>query len=324
MAETIEGLPTCYICGSSSVSTVARPDPWVYLRCASCTALFVGPMPEGDAVSNAACLYDGCYYSADARDEEAAWTAAGEWAADYRLQLLERELGRPGRILDVGCGTGTVLGVGARRGWQVAGVEISPSAAAAARANYGVDVTVGTLQSANFPTASFDVVWLQHVLEHVPNPIALLQEIKRVLRPGGVLVVAVPNSAGLIYNGYNLIHRLRRRLGKDKFSCSLSPPGHLYALNAKSLHAALSRVGLRMEFSVTSGKGDPAHFPVKSWKGAGRWPFAIAALERFGRSIGRGSILLCYARSDRSFASAGRVETSLREVQIQSDLVATG
>jgi len=101
----------------------------------------------------------------------------------------------PGDLLDVGCGSGFDLLAMRDRHWRVAGVEMNPQAVERARAQ-GLDVRQGTLSEANFPAASFDVVTLFHVLEHVTDVLALVREIRRILRPGGVMLAQVPNFDG--------------------------------------------------------------------------------------------------------------------------------
>lgn len=107
-----------------------------------------------------------------------------------------------GRLLDVGCGVGTALWRLRAFGWRVRGVELDDGAATIGR-QHGLDITTGTLFDAALPAASFDVVRLSHVLEHVPSPLTTLREIHRVLVPGGCLVLAVPNfdAAGLAQYG---------------------------------------------------------------------------------------------------------------------------
>jgi SAM-dependent methyltransferase len=165
-----------------------------------------------------------------------------------------------------------------------------------ARESLGLSVRLGTLEEASFDGESFDCVWLSHVVEHVPDPVRLMREVARVLAPGGIAVVSVPSSAGLVYAATNVVHRLRGRYRKDKFACSLAPPGHLFAFAEPSLRALLSAAGLRVELLLQSGKGDPVFYPVLSWKGAGKFPLAIRAVESLGRRIGRGSMLVCFAR----------------------------
>jgi len=96
-------------------------------------------------------------------------------------------------VLDVGCGSGTLLGLLKQRGFRVNGLDFSAEAAAIAKAENGVDVAVGSLEEAHFPAESFDVVTLFHVMEHVTNPRLVLAEVSRVLKPNGVAILQVPN-----------------------------------------------------------------------------------------------------------------------------------
>jgi 2-polyprenyl-3-methyl-5-hydroxy-6-metoxy-1,4-benzoquinol methylase len=97
-----------------------------------------------------------------------------------------------GALLDVGCAYGWFLEVARERGWDVTGVEATPETANVAR-QAGLDVHVGTLEDAAYSDASFDVVCLWDVLEHVPGVDAFLGEIRRILKPGGLLAVQSPN-----------------------------------------------------------------------------------------------------------------------------------
>ncbi|MEI9866646.1 MAG: class I SAM-dependent methyltransferase [Limisphaerales bacterium] len=101
----------------------------------------------------------------------------------------------PGRVLDVGCGNGGFLHLMHQLGWSGTGVDFDPKAIENAQAKYGPALTLlnTDLSQAHFPDNSFDVVTMSHVIEHVPNPAALLMEARRVLKPGGRLVVTTPN-----------------------------------------------------------------------------------------------------------------------------------
>jgi len=96
-------------------------------------------------------------------------------------------------VLDVGCGSGTLLGLLKQRGFRVNGLDFSAEAAAIAKAENDVNVAVGSLEEAHFPAESFDVVTLFHVMEHVTNPRLVLAEVSRVLKPNGVAILQVPN-----------------------------------------------------------------------------------------------------------------------------------
>jgi SAM-dependent methyltransferase len=96
-------------------------------------------------------------------------------------------------VLDIGCGSGTLLGLLKERGFRPTGVDFSPEAARIARQENGVRVVVGSLDQAGFPNDSFDIVTLFHVMEHVTDPRNLLAEASRILKPDGALIVQVPN-----------------------------------------------------------------------------------------------------------------------------------
>jgi SAM-dependent methyltransferase len=95
--------------------------------------------------------------------------------------------------LDIGCGDGAFLQSLKSRGWDVYGTETSAAACAIARTK-GISVHEGELASADFPDRFFDVITLWHVLEHIPDPVAELDRIRRMLRDDGSLVIEVPNS----------------------------------------------------------------------------------------------------------------------------------
>ena len=108
------------------------------------------------------------------------------------IAFLSRGLVENARVLDVGCGRGVILGPLADRGFQVHGVEVS------AEASRGVDPRaeiriVSQLADAGYPDAFFDEVVIWHVLEHVADPKAMIEEARRILKPRGRLIVAVPN-----------------------------------------------------------------------------------------------------------------------------------
>jgi SAM-dependent methyltransferase len=101
---------------------------------------------------------------------------------------------RSGRLLEVGCAVGTFLAEAARAGWRTTGVEILPALAQEARAAHGLDVRTGDLFEAELPAEEFDVVYMNEVIEHVVEPVPLLAEVRRVLRPGGLAVLRTGNA----------------------------------------------------------------------------------------------------------------------------------
>lgn len=137
------------------------------------------------------------------------------------------------RVLDVGCGSGVMLERMKSLGWDVDGVEVDPGGVAAARAR-GVRVRQGSLVDAKFPDNHFDAVHSAHVIEHVYDPVALLRECFRVLKPGGQLVILTPNIASFGH----------RHFGEAWLN--LDPPRHLMLFNARNLRAAAEKEGFKI------------------------------------------------------------------------------
>jgi SAM-dependent methyltransferase len=155
-----------------------------------------------------------------------------------------RELS-PGRVLEVGCGSGQQLAALRARGWDVQGLEVDEHAAAHARNAFGVPVFCGTLHQASFGDEEFDAVVMSHVIEHVYDPIGLLRESRRVLKRGGHLVSITPNSEGWGH----------ARFRRSWFG--LDPPRHLFLFSRKTLEHIAQTCGFRdVETSTTAVRAE--------------------------------------------------------------------
>jgi 2-polyprenyl-3-methyl-5-hydroxy-6-metoxy-1,4-benzoquinol methylase len=113
--------------------------------------------------------------------------------AHRRFTLVEKVVAPPGRLLDVGCGSGEMLAVARERGWEVQGVEPVEQSATYAVKERGLDVRAVLLQESGLPERSYDVVSAFHVLEHMPDGLGFLRTMTRWVRPGGCVVVETPN-----------------------------------------------------------------------------------------------------------------------------------
>ena len=106
-----------------------------------------------------------------------------------------------GRLLDVGCGDGVTLAALDARGWDVRGLDFDPAAVAVARAR-GLKVDVGELSAQRYPADGFAAVTMSHSLEHLPDPAATLEEVGRILAPGGRVVIVTPNAGSWLHRRY--------------------------------------------------------------------------------------------------------------------------
>jgi SAM-dependent methyltransferase len=152
-----------------------------------------------NAVPDAAAPYDAEYYAARYRYHP---TSMYWWSVRYYARLVLQHLPEPGptrpRVLEIGCGVGHVLARLSAR-CQVAGLDLSPEALRQARDVVpGAWLLRGSADGLPFADASFDAVLARHVLEHLPQPAGAVAELRRVLRPGGTLVAAMPNPSSVM------------------------------------------------------------------------------------------------------------------------------
>ena len=148
--------------------------------------------------------------------------------ADGRVRLLHAVPG--GRLLDVGCGSGDWLLSMQELGWDVVGIDFDEDAVKAGRQN-GSTLLCGALEKHRFLNEYFDAITLNHVIEHVPDPIGTLRECARILKPGGKLVIFTPNGESLG----------RRIFGK--YWRGLEPPRHLYIFALQSMRQVIGQAG---------------------------------------------------------------------------------
>ena len=199
-------------------------------RCRRCTQVVTVPVP-----ADIGRYYPAGYYG----DKQGRrFPAPVEWLQRKlyarRAQMVLRLMnGRKVSVLDIGCGRGLLLRAFQQNGCEVTGTEFSDDACRYAREVLGIPVRVGLLDQLRFPDNSFDVVVMWHVLEHVSDPRPTLAEVARILRPGGVFLVGVPNFGSL-----------EARLTRAGWF-HLDVPRHLSHHTPASLQAALAAVGLR-------------------------------------------------------------------------------
>lgn len=164
-------------------------------------------------------------------------------SAQNLVARAEQLLGRKGKLLDVGVGRGEILRAASDAGWQIEGVEPSQTFASYAEEQTAARIWRQPIEETTIPDEDFDVVILAAVLEHLYNPDRIVAKISRVLKPGGLLYLDVPNERGLFFRVGNLYQRLR---GRD-WCVNLSPtfsPFHIFGFSPRSLRKLLHKHGL--------------------------------------------------------------------------------
>ena len=241
----VRTLERCLACGSTSL----EPLPLRYeyrgsfplVECGDCGLRFLSVQPTQEGLAE---LYAAGYFERDFRcgrsasgyfDEE-AWRAenAGLLEAFARLRP-------PGRLLEVGCAGGWLLKHAIERGWQARGVELSADAVKHAH-SLGLDVFQGDLLAATLPEASFDLVYMGDVLEHVPDCRAVLADVARVLAPGGILYLRGPTTTNSLARGLALA--LYGALGQE--IVLREPPYHLWEVTPGPLEYLFESSGFEV------------------------------------------------------------------------------
>lgn len=238
-------------------------------RCTECGFIFVHPSP-----SDTSHIYAGeDYFRGTHRgfgyiDYEADKIPLRPFS-EALLERIERLMPSRGALLDVGTASGFFLKLAEVRGWETAGLEISPYAAREARRS-GLDVRCGALGD-NIFGRRFDAVTLLDTMEHLPDPQSAVESCRDLLRPNGLLVINTPDTSSF----------LARFLGKRWYS--FVPPEHLSYFNAKNLSKLLIRNSFRVEEVSRIGKHFTPSFVLYMLFRWLRWPF----LKRTGELVGR-------------------------------------
>ena len=145
-----------------------------------------------------------------------------------------------GKALDVGCGTGNYLNILKEFGWDVYGIELSEKAADIGRNKFGLNIKTGTLLDHNFPDNYFHFISMNHVLEHLHNPVDVLSEAKRILHPDGMIAIRTPNINSFGY----------KRFGKNWLA--IDTPRHLIIYSKQGITKLAGKTGLKLErFSIS-------------------------------------------------------------------------
>jgi len=175
-----------------------------FSTCLNCSLLFLDPMPNDEELMS---FYpEESYYSYHVNyDPEVKWKEVLRKLLFLNSKTKDPVFKRPGAMLDIGCGNGWFIYKMKNLGWNVKGVEPSKAGAEAGRRIGGLDIHHGDLLTANYPSDSFDYIRSNHSFEHISNPNEVLDEIYRILKPGGKVFIGVPNInsyTGNLFKGY--------------------------------------------------------------------------------------------------------------------------
>lgn len=290
-------------CGSGDLRPRFRTSTFGLVRCGTCGCYRIDPPPiSGD--DEAATFYSG-YYE---RPKSGGSTkpATPRSSRFWQVVRADPSLERAGEMVaDIGCGEGHLCGELRRAGWtRVVGVDVSRTRVERARKLYpDGEFYDRPLEEAPVPEGSFDLIIMDNVIEHLPEPVLMLRTLRRYLKPAGRIVVITPNMSS---GHFKLLGR--------RWTPELAPHAHIYLFTPPSMRVLLSNAGFWVD------RVGNFHLPVYSpveWtvrllsadvKGA-IWRAGQELGGIYGRLIGTGPMLYSVATpsdlAGRSNASAG-------------------
>jgi SAM-dependent methyltransferase len=261
---SVENLAACPVCHHTNISpmgtvsdhTLTAQEAYHLNLCHHCTLQFLNPRPSenemgqyypiayhklipasGNLSTIKKIILASCFGYPLENNTSLFYTSILKLLQPFLKNKIGRQIPdfiEDGFLLEIGCGRGEYLAKMRDLGWNVRGVDVSQEAIDFARSHYQLDVCVAGADNLPYDDAFFDVVFLKHVIEHLHEPIAAMQEICRVLKPNGRILITTPNtnSLGNKLFGRQWVH--------------YDPPRHLMVYNLKSLSHLFNLTGVEM------------------------------------------------------------------------------
>ncbi len=272
----------CAQCGSSDRRLHLRCEGFSFWRCGRCGLVYQNPQPVFEDLRR---RYGEGYFDYELENDRNFFSLMLLGMRDVGFDKLP-----PGRFasptfLDVGCATGMLVEHMRDLGWQARGVEICEDSVRYGVERRGVDIALGTLEENRFDDASFSVVHFSHVIEHVPDPVGMLREVRRILTDDGMALITTPNVNGL-----------QARLFGPRWRSAIAD--HLTLFARRTLRRLLEQAGFRVLKVVTWGGLAVGTAPL--------WLKRPA--DRLAKRLGFGDVMLFQAvpaRAPRHGASRG-------------------
>ncbi|MGH8596482.1 MAG: class I SAM-dependent methyltransferase, partial [Gammaproteobacteria bacterium] len=206
----------CPVCGGARFTPLFEKAREPFAACADCSLVLINPRPRFQFVAE---TYDAQYSDGYIGKAQKKIARCRRW-----VNRIARRYGPSGRWLDVGCSAGFVVAAAIEAGFEGFGVELEPAAVAYGRTKLGlINLALGTLEAQTYPSATFDVISMYDVIEHVPDLNRTVAELARILKPTGIIEIRTPDVAHW---------STPRNLRKWK---EIKPSEHLYYFSAATL-----------------------------------------------------------------------------------------
>lgn len=260
---------TCPVCGSEQSRLYWEFPTHQFVRCASCELVYQNPQPVPDDL---VARYDVDYFQYELENDRNFYTLMKLGMEDVGFDSLSFPEA-PRRFLDVGCATGMLLEDMQQRGWEVQGVEVCRASAEYGIRQRGVPIEVATLQGASFPSGHFSAAHFSHLIEHLTDPRGFLEEVYRILAPGGYALVTTPNVDGF-----------QARLFAKQWRSAI--PDHVCLFNKHNLRRVLTETGFVIRKLQTWGGLAVGTAP----------PWIKKPVDRMAKLFGFGDVMMFLAQ----------------------------
>lgn len=241
----MEAYRGCPACGLDKGIKQGEKNGFQLLYCKNCRTLYTPHLPRPQDAQD----YDNYYNPKTLAIPEFINRRLDEIVAGFNAYR------QTNRLMEVGFGAGSFLLAARRAGWEAEGIEVSQTAVEHVR-KQGFKVFHGELAAAHYPDAYFDVVTAIEVLEHLPDPQALIREAARILRPGGLFWATTPHGKGLSARALGLQWSV------------VEPPEHLQLFSLEGMRRMLHGAGFRRPHVIAQGT-NPFEI-LQVWRRRGR------------------------------------------------------
>lgn len=287
----IESVQECELCGDSPVrddESFARllglQQPYAVACCQQCGLRWLSPRPSAEGYAE---IYRFDHYFAGegaVEQYDELLNGRRRYFAD-RLDSIRQlfEQNSTISILDIGAATGEFVQEARKRQMDATGIELSEGARATAFQRYGIELLACEMDS--LEGGRFDVIHMNHVLEHLPSPLAALRSCQRLLREGGYVVLEVPQQL------LNDLDRAKRLFGKGNAAFNIYSLHHTYFYNPSNFRFLLEKAGFDVQSLATANSSRTPITPFSLKNAALRVFLGVADLLHQG-----GNIIEVYAR----------------------------
>ena len=216
------------------------------VRCGTCGFYYVNPRPVLDEKAREHTYGESSSYHFDPVTKTEVVDPVLRARLDHEFSIIRRFSSPGSRMLEVGSGEGDFLLYANSASYRAQGVEYTPRFARYCKEVLKLEVAEGSLAGQHFPDAQFDIAVYIMVLEHTDSPRAEVEEVGRILKPGGILYLTVPNDGGLSSSLRRTVFKARESLGLGRSKIPDDPywtPHHLFGFSVRCLRYLAGRSG---------------------------------------------------------------------------------